>query len=359
MSAAVSAGRSAVVAAVVEPALTRPALVFGGLPPAARDLDLLVDPADREPVVAALTAAGFDGAGMSYVRVRAEGGSVRADGADVTGPGDWDVPADELAWLLSSALPLPGSARLVRPSPAAALLLLARRLGPERRALPERHRERVRAALAEDPLALDVAGRHARAWRCEAALAVLVVLARTGRPPSPADRYRLARERQVRERETGRLLGLRALRRALLPARRRGPLLAVCGLDAAERARQVALLLVVLADLGVPAVAVDGPAVGVRAVLRRRRDVRRATRRGAVLADGWAVDAALAGRVPGAALRLLPRADLTLVLDVPDGGPLPTAYRRAGAQEGAVLVAPHRPGQRGLVLARHVCARLA
>ena len=173
----------------VDAALTRPALVHGSLPPGGRDLDLLVEAADL--------------------------GALRALGApdlDLSVAADWDLPAGELAWLRSTARPLPPHTHLVRPAPAADLLLLALRdlaAGP----LSQRHRERLRRAL-EDPAALPQARQRAAAWRVPVSLEALV--AAVDGQPGTALRYRHARERQ---RRTGppRLARVRAVRRALLP----------------------------------------------------------------------------------------------------------------------------------------------
>jgi len=368
-------GRSGAVAALIEPALAAPALVFGGLPPAARDLDVLVRDDDVARLAAALTAAGFAAVDGGWVRLGVVDGELRADCLDITVGADWALPAAEMSWLWSTAVPILGYAKLRRPGPAAVLLVLAVRYGSSRRQLTAAHRARVRAALAEDAEAFARAAERAPSWRARVSLEALRAACETGRATSRRVRYLLAREQQAREAEDGRLARLRALRRAVAPKDQRGSVVAVCGPEPAAREAQVALLLPVLADLGVAATLCRGPWPGVparpRDLLRLRRSVRRVVAAGRLaMCAGYAVDAVAALRRHGAGgpegLRarlvdqLLPAPAATFLLTAAAGGAdaeLVAAYRRAADRVPGRLVAP--PDARSeLDLARWLAAQL-
>lgn len=145
-------------AELVDAAATQPVLVFGSLPPDARDLDLLVrEPAEIEAV---LRSAGYVKRG-SYEWARFAGGETEP--VDVSG--DWP----QLDELLEDALPLMGYQRLVRPSPTHQLLLLAHMLRGQGKYTTGRV-ARMRAALAEDPGAATTARSLAPRWGVAAEL---------------------------------------------------------------------------------------------------------------------------------------------------------------------------------------------
>lgn len=202
-------GGSAAPAALLDAVLEAPALVLGGLPPAARDLDLLVPESQLAAVIEALEGAGFTGADGSWERA----GS--ADAVDVVLPGESSIPAGETAWLFDGARPVPGYTRLVRPAPAALLLLLAVRYGDRRGLARASHAERVLAALADDPGAAAQAHAHAPTWQVERALPQLLAQVRRGRRHGPVGRYQLVREQQRRDGAVEALPRARALVRAL------------------------------------------------------------------------------------------------------------------------------------------------
>jgi thymidylate kinase len=154
-------------AGVVDDAAPGAVLVFGSLPGAGRDLDLLVRDGDLDALRTALDREGFRSKGDEWVRFA--GGT--ADAVDLVPASSWRLPPTELDELFRTALPIDGFARLVRPAPARALLVLARLtgLGP----LPDKRRRRRDAALAEDPGAWNDARRHAAAWNLTAELASL------------------------------------------------------------------------------------------------------------------------------------------------------------------------------------------
>jgi thymidylate kinase len=154
-------------AGVVDDAAPRTVLVFGSLPGAGRDLDLLVRDEDLDALRSALDGEGFRSRDEEWVRFA--GGS--AEAVDLMPASEWRLPAAELDELFRTALPIDGFARLVRPAPGHALLVLARLtgLGP----LPEKRRRRRDAAVAEDPGAWSEARRRAAAWSLTTELANL------------------------------------------------------------------------------------------------------------------------------------------------------------------------------------------
>ena len=154
-------------AGVVDDAAPRPVLVFGSQPGAGRDLDLLVRDEDLDALRAALDREGFRSQGDEWVRFA--GGT--AEAVDLVPASAWKLPEAELEELFRSALPIDGFARLVRPAPAQALLVLARLTGLG--VLPDKRRTRRDTALAEDPRALGEARRRAPAWNLTAELANL------------------------------------------------------------------------------------------------------------------------------------------------------------------------------------------
>jgi len=191
------------VADLVDRLLQRPALVVGSLPPYGRDLDVLVDDLDAEPLARGLRGAGFAGSGGVWRRGTGYDG--RPQEVDVTTAAEWDLPAEELHWLRDGAGVLPPWGRLRQPALAAVLLLLARRdLGE--RPLGPRHAARLHEASA--PGAVEQARFRAPAWRVEHALEVLLHRGSGRRPPALV----LHRSRVERARRAGRagpLVGLR------------------------------------------------------------------------------------------------------------------------------------------------------
>jgi thymidylate kinase len=236
-------------AVVVDGALQRPALVVGSLPPAGRDLDLLVPTAHEQAVRAALTAAGC--ARRRRVHARLRPGSV--DSVDVITPRDWGLVDAELAAAIDAGTPVPGYRSLVAPPPDVALLLLARRLAAAG-ALAPRHRERLTELLRSTPDLFDQARDRAPRWHVTTALAALEQAWRTGRDPDAQTRARMGAERAG-------AVGPRTLRgalpvalRARLPRRSRAGVIAISGLDGAGKSGQAETLRDTLRALDVDAV---------------------------------------------------------------------------------------------------------
>jgi thymidylate kinase len=149
-------------AALADAAVRQRVVVVGAPPPAGRDLDLLVRPAEEEAVARALEGAGYLRRASTWARFA----HATADVVDV-------IPADE--WgagdaLFEEATPLEGFAHLVIPAPHHQLLIAATRfLSPSGR-LPAGRAGRLAAGPARDPEAWRRARSQARAWQAETAL---------------------------------------------------------------------------------------------------------------------------------------------------------------------------------------------
>lgn len=151
--------------------MTERVLVFGSLPPHARDLDLLVRPAAREAAERALAEAAFERRDSTWALFR----DCSVCAVDLVATSDWHLPPEELEALFVDARPIDGLERLVRPAPQHALLILARA------GFAEKRRRRLEAVLAEDPAAWERARERAGAWSAERQLAELYAAA-SGNP---------------------------------------------------------------------------------------------------------------------------------------------------------------------------------
>lgn len=238
-------------AGLVDQLARGPVLVFGSLPPAGRDLDLLVPDLEVGSLREGLVAVGFEATGPAEL-MRFAGCSVEA--VDLVPASDWRLPDAELAELWAQARPIEGYSQLRQPAPAHVLLILARRCVRQGR-LADKHRQRALEAVREDPQAWERARAAAPDWRAEASLCQLQD-ALAGRPPRA---WRISRARS-------------------LARRRPGILVTLSGLDGSGKSTQADALRTSLERLGYPSVLVwtsvtaHGalPAVAgvVRAVLR-------------------------------------------------------------------------------------------
>ena len=238
-----------VVIALINAAIQGRVLVFGSLPPTARDLDLLARPQEETAIDAGLRAAGFASRGRTWVRFA----DCSAVAVEVAPADAWSLPTHELEDLFELARPLAASSKLVRPAPAHALLIAARRLG-RRGDLTEKLRGHVDGALAEQPDAWAEAARRAPVWDAAGTLQRLRAL--HGRSDT--------RVQHVVPR-------VRRPRRTIV--------VAFSGLDGSGKSTQAAALGDTLSRLGIPASVVWSPlggnlalaAIGVpaKALLRR------------------------------------------------------------------------------------------
>lgn len=231
---------------VIDSAVERRVLVYGSLPPEGRDIDLVV-PDDEVPrLSAALESAGFQRLGNEWAWF----GECTAVGVDVVPVSMWRLTSADADALFDESLPLEGRSHVGRPSPSHALLILARRLAAAHGPLPDKHRRKIEAALAEDPRAWERA--RARAWGDEPALDRLRRAEATGSFP-----FRVPRPH------------------------RPGLVVSLSGLDGAGKSSQAAALVEALARLGRPATAVWTP-LGNNPVQRKvAAAAKRVLRRGA------------------------------------------------------------------------------
>lgn len=225
-------------------------LVIGSVPPHANDLDLLVLP-DQERVVGEILGgadfvcreiAPFRGYPHGF-RIWASFRGCDAHAVDEIPAGNLELPAAESARLFAEARPIPGFARLLRPSPRHVLLRLAHDyLDPEDSRVPlsASRRRRVRGALAEEPAAWELAAELAPSWASTERLARLRAAFDLGEAaPAPPGR-------------SSPMGAIREYRRAW----RSGRLIVFSGPDDARRSGQAEGLRRALEGLDIPATVV-------------------------------------------------------------------------------------------------------
>jgi thymidylate kinase len=235
---------------IVERAGGRRVLVFGSLPPAGRDLDLLVRSPERVALEKRLGAEGFERRGGQWVRF--SGCSLEL--VDLVAAEGWGLPNKERQLLFDEAVPLDGFSRAVRPAPHHALLILARRVAESGGEIDDKRRERIRGALGEDPAAWDRARGCAGAWSATESLDLLETTYKSGVPATRRRRATAIAER---------LRGARSSPVAYVTAWKRtlggsdeGAVVAFSGLDGSGKSSQAEALRLNLERLGYPAVVV-------------------------------------------------------------------------------------------------------
>ena len=227
--------------------LRAPVLVFGSLPPAGRDLDLLARSNEQEVLAAWLDREGFLERGGEWVRFR----ECTVESLDLVPVSAWGLLGAEASELFGEALPIPGFERLVRPAPRHMLLILARRLAEGDGRMPHKHRNRIADALSEDASAWEGARASAAAWCVERALTALDRAYHSGRGASRVTRASALAEwpfGQGRTRTRAFVRGWLEARRA--ERRRSGRLITFSGLDGAGKSSQAEALRDTLEQLG-------------------------------------------------------------------------------------------------------------
>lgn len=238
----------------IDRALSRRVLVYGSLPPAGRDLDLLARAPERRAIEARLAASGFVTREDEWARFA----DCTVEVVELANPSSWELPDEEIEALLAEGRLLGGCEHLVRPAPHHSLLILARRLAASPGgALDSKRRIRLEQSCTEDPRAWERARERAAPWHASAAVAALEHVHRDG--AVPADLLSAARaERRERRRRAQ-----PALRRLLAGARdmrshapASGKMVALSGLDGAGKSSQAADLQRTLERLGFDAIVV-------------------------------------------------------------------------------------------------------
>lgn len=249
-------------------------VIYGSLPPDARDLDILARPAEEVALSHALQRLGFERRGHSWARF--QDGSV--DVVDVTPAQGWALPPEEERGLFEESLPIADHQHVARPAPHHTLLIASLRLARSG-TLDEKRRKRVEDALREEPAAWTIAAGHAEAWRAAAALRLLRRVCDEGGGDAPL-RERFEALATATRGKGGRLgVGARTARRMV--RRRRGRVIALSGLDGAGKSTQASALVASLEKLGYESVAVwtrlaqdpalNRVAIPIKRLLGRRR----------------------------------------------------------------------------------------
>ncbi|MGH2902537.1 MAG: dTMP kinase [Solirubrobacteraceae bacterium] len=211
----------------IDAATPEPVLVIGSLPPAGRDLDLLVRPAAAAALAGLLGDEDFHHR-RGHVWARFADGRVEV--IELIPADTLRLGGDQIERLFAEAQPIDGFGSLLRPAAHHRLLMTARRVAGEARM--EAKRRRAATELDED--AWRLARETAPAWRAETVLAELEQ-ALSGSPP-----------RSWRLRSTA----------ARVDRYRRGAVIAITGLDGSGKSTQVERLVETLTKLGYPTVAV-------------------------------------------------------------------------------------------------------
>lgn len=231
--------------AEIEALVSDRVLVFGSLPPAGRDLDLLVRPAEQSALEEGLAGAGFEHAGGLWLRLRESTPEV----VDLEPAASWGLGESELAALFDEGLTLPQQKLLVSPAPHHALLILARRRVRSRDPLGGRARERLEQALT--PEAVSKARDRAALWGSQGSLELLLSDGEQGTASAGSRAAALARElgsgRAVAKLPT--VLAGRATARARRA--RVGMVIAFSGLDGCGKSSQTVALRESLDRLGI------------------------------------------------------------------------------------------------------------
>ena len=248
-------------------------LVIGSLPPAGRDLDLLVRPAAAAALESGLSKLGY---GQSAGKLAKFPGG-RPAIVELHPVESWGLPEPEVNRLFAEAWQLPGTPSLALPAPHHVLLITARAMPDQPWGLKKTQLARVERALRDDSAAFERAGALAPAWRLKHSLGQLRRLVASGRPPSAVSRARARQERDGK-------LPLRSLlpvpqpARRLLRKRERGSVVALSGLDGSGKSTQARRLADALSASGQPSSVVWDSLISSPRAIRR---IAEALRRGA------------------------------------------------------------------------------
>lgn len=225
----IDARRKMDAATLIDRATPEPLLVIGSVPPAGRDLDLMVRPTAQPQLERLLAANGFH-RGRGHLWVRFAAGTVEI--VELIPVDHLEVGEPELAQVFADAAPVNGFPALLRPAAHHRLLMAARRVQREARIDPKRRR------VAADPEADEQAWQRARelaaGWGLAGALQEFGGALDEQPPASWKLRASLAR----------------------LDRYRHGAVISLSGLDGSGKSTQAELLVDTLTKLGYPTVMV-------------------------------------------------------------------------------------------------------
>jgi thymidylate kinase len=214
-------------AKLIDAAAPEPVLVIGSVPPAGRDLDLLVRPAAATALASLLCGNDFHRR-RAHVWVRFADGS--AEIVELIPTDSLKLDEDQVERLFAEARPIEGFDSLLRPAAHHRLLMAARRVAGEARLDAKRRR----AATEPDEEAWRLARELAPAWQAQTALIELGQALSDAPPRSWWLRSTAARVDRYR----------------------RGAVIAISGLDGSGKSTQVERLVETLTKLGYPTVSV-------------------------------------------------------------------------------------------------------
>jgi thymidylate kinase len=257
----------------VDGVVSRPVVMTSLPPPAGKDVDLLCRREEREAIAETLASLGFLPRSGRYLRARTWTEQwVLFDGAaayavDLNPVERYGLDPAEVEAFFAEARPVHDFGNIRRPAPEHLLLLTARRFVREGW-LPEKRRQRLMGAVAEDPSAWQRARARARRWGAARGLRLLEqAVARGGTPPRASRLSALVEQSTMR---LDRHLAQSVVRRARSAVPRPTAIVAFSGLDGSGKSTQVGLLLATLAHLDV-AVATYRRPLGQSALLRAIR----------------------------------------------------------------------------------------
>ena len=159
-------------AKLLDGALDERVLIFGSLPPTARDLDVLARPREAAALAAFLAEQGFIEHHDAWVHFH----DCTVDALDLVSTEEFGADAEAAQTAFAAAVPLEGFERLARPAPWHVLLLIARHTESSGGELTAKRRARIDSVLAEDDDAWSHAAERAEEWQAQAALAALRAL---------------------------------------------------------------------------------------------------------------------------------------------------------------------------------------
>ena len=233
---------------VLDSVIERAVLVFGSVPPKARDLDLLARQPEKAAIEDRLREMGFERSGAAWAKF--ENGT--AQGVDVVSSEEWGLLPTEAHALFEESIPLDGCKNLSRPGPHHAALILARRFVRSGQ-LDEKRRKRLDIALGEEPRLWERAMHRAPLWGAHHAVLLLRNAYEQGGRVPAADRIAALRE-EFQARDEQALQSTARVIKRLVGPKPSGHVVTFSGLDGSGKSTQAENLRDALINLGYDAV---------------------------------------------------------------------------------------------------------